>query len=293
MKKTNAGRFAILICFALVVALFAAAPAMAKTKHKLIKQYTYKYYDKNNKLDMPDGVKYRKTTIKYNKKKDPKNIKTLNYLKNGKTELYDNSIISYKYKKGVKKSCVLVDDPEAIYNTYTYKKGVPVKLDSDNDGYINVYDYSFKSRYAYKVKHQYFGSDESDNYKTTTKLKVKIKKGLPVKITHKDSTDNCYATFNTKGKAKGLLKKAYVERNYDESHFSYTYNYKYSFKKGLVKTAKVIGTFRDITEKKSEKYTEVYSFKYTKSKTSLKRYDSMFNDILQPDAFMLVNTYWF
>ena len=287
MKQKRLGKLAILICFALIASAFTAMPAFSKTKHKLIKEYTFKAYDSSNKSELPDGVKYYKTTFKY-KKKDPKSQKKIQVFSNGKSSVLDYILYSFKYKKGVKKTMTERPD-EYILRTFNYKKGIPVKYTEDNDGYITKENYKYKSRYAYYRHYEYYGSDESDTVKRTYKYKVSVKKGFPVKISYKDSDDNCYATFNKKGKAKGLIKQFLADRE----SYKYTTSYKYSFKKGLVSKLTIRTKILDKDENKTYSYRYVYGIKYSKNKIGTKRYCSMLNDIFKPDAFDLVKTYWY
>lgn len=277
MKK-RVNKLAILAIFTLIIAVFAAAPVMAKTKYKLIKSCTMESYDYTKKAWIKP---YAKVSLKYDKKSHVKAITRKDYEKG---KLTDKTVRTFKnkYRKG--KITQRTENDTFRHKTVitTFKKEVPVRTYWDDDGYVAIHKYKYKGRYATSDTRTTYGSDTDDKTVSITKYKVKLKKGFPVKITNFEkyfddesgwATTSTIVKFNKKGKAKGLIKS--VVRDYSDSKD--TYIFKYKFKKGRVLSVTITNTEIDKTNNSTSKNKSRCKFSYAKKTIKAKRYGSMIN----------------
>lgn len=298
MKKFN--KLALLICFALVITAFSAAPAMAKSKGKLVKKCHVKelsYYKGKWEPKDPEEKEYA-YIFNYNKKKDLVKISKEYVYKKGKPEKVTLHSFKYKYKNRKKIRRKESVKHEGVYYI-DYKNNVPVKKYDDFEivdgggefgvpvGYEEFLKY--KSRYLTYSKYVEYSNDEQGKLGTLVfvdRYSVKTKKGFPVKITEKGNDGLYRIKFYTKGPKRGLIKEFLMGGN---GHGKRIEKFSYTVKKGVVVKAvrkeAFAGYDKDFKRDKSTgmiKYDtkKEYRFEYTKNKADNKRYCAMINDII-------------
>ena len=285
-------KLVLLAVLVFVVTVFMAAPVMAASKGKLVKEHKYKisYYEKGKWTTK--GYKYYVNKYKYSKKGDLAAV-TNKSRKNGKKEK-TQWIERYKltYKKG---KLYKSDFNEESYSSTTYyKKNVPIREEYSDDDGSGIAEFTYKSRYlsrrdtTFNYSDEEYGDPDTPSI-TTVEYDVQTKDGYPVKISRTDA-DYEYrtvVTFYTKGAKKGLIKKA-VEKSDDGYRHEFKYSYK--IKKGQVKSYTIKDT-ETVSSGKVYKIKQTGTFKYTKKKAGDKRYRSMINTILSPNPNFFV-TYW-
>ena len=253
---------------AMVVAILAPAPVMAKKKAKelpLVKSATYYYYSSYDKKWEKDEL--QKFTYK---KGYPDSIITL----------YQSSsnIQSPKYKlkkKGKKYLPKKMTIKPGFLSTRSYKynkKGflTNVTSKSKSSRYTYAYKYNSKGFVTQRSAKYYYKNDSGkfvSNGNYVDKYAVKMKKGLPKSITYTESDG--YKRVWTCNK-KGLITST---TEYFPSGTVYSkHTYKYKYKKGRVVS---------VTEYNTEgTATERVVFKYSKEKANKQRYAQMINDLI-------------
>ncbi|MBQ9179342.1 MAG: hypothetical protein IJ132_00910, partial [Firmicutes bacterium] len=276
----------VIVAVAMLASVFAATPAMAKSKSKsksgpmFVKSVAYYSVDSDtNKWKLRSNTKYF-----YNKQNDPQKVVELSYSGDSKSETTNK----FKYKK--KKKRVLMkafNDVNRYFQLTKYNaKGKATKVNSwnreknyktyrtyayDKAGFVKKFVTKYTDTYKdFEGKKKTFSGKTEYTYKTT------YKKGLPQKIEATRKEDNVASNYKyiTTFNAKGQPTK--VERQYQNDTPETRYTYKYKYKKGRVVSAVEYSYSYDGKKTPEAKYV----FKYTKAKTNKKNYASMINNML-------------
>lgn len=285
------------IVLAMVVALMVPMPVAAKSSKssgKLVKSVTHYSLSSNGS----SWVLGSKTSYKYDKKKNPKEIKATgytNYL--GVPVGAQSSVYTLKYKyKGKKAKSMTVSKEGFTESTAKYLKGKLASrnvLDrwSNSDGtYAEVsstaeyFSYAKNGLPVAGAKSIARSETGEKDYNSTSNYTYvwDQKKGIPslLLVTVTDPADpeavyTMYVHFNKKGLATDC---GYYDR--EKGTFERpVYVYSYTMKKGVVKEAVVHKVLEDGTTKP----TDLYKFKYTKTKISKSRYFNMINSFVNAD----------
>lgn len=253
---------------AMVVAIMAPAPVMAKKKTKelpLVKSATYYDYSSYDKK----WEKYELEKFTY-KKGYPDSIITL-YQSN-------SNILSPKYKlkkKGKKYLPKKMTIKQGLSSTRSYKynkKGFLTNETSKSKYYKSISAYKYNGK-GFVTQRKITNYDKNDSgkfvldYSSVYKYSVKMKKGLPKSITYTESDG--YKRVWTCNK-KGLITSCTYYTPSGTTYSKYTYKYKY--KKGRVVSVTEYNTQGTATER--------VVFKYSKEKASKQRYAQMINDLI-------------
>ena len=309
------------IVLAMVVALMVPMPVAAKSSKsggKLVKSVTEYTINKDATKWIPSS----KTTYTYDKKNNPKEIKTVNY-----SDLIFDTIptwgytttetLKYKYKGKTPKSLKVMNDAGYVVESRQYSKGKVAKIYEDelditkneagafvdnSTHYLSAYAYSknglptVESNVTSFTKNSVSDGSSEGNYT----FFANQKKGIPSYIfksyasgkkteangtvtTYPAEKSGSYASFN----GKGLMVQSGF---YDAETNKYTAgtNVQYVMKKGKVAEA-IVFSVEDGKEKPVTKYV----FSYNKTKVSKARYMNMVNDIVQGDWYDMIPSFWY
>jgi hypothetical protein len=287
------------IVLAMIIALMVPMPVAAKSSKgggKLVKSVT--------EYEVTSAGAFRaesKTTYTYDKKNNPKEIKTLNYYRylfgvpvGGS---YSITTAKFKYKGKKVKSAQFMNEAGVVMTQSSYKNGKPVmstysEAASYNDGTASAWAEQYVTTTAkdydknglttartYSWSNQESGSDPYSGYGiTTVSYAWAQKKGIPslVYTTYSSSSNGGaasepwmnYTVFDGNGLAVDI---GYMDNNNTVPKSEYKVTY--SMKKGNVDQAIVWDSV-------TGKAVRMYEFKYYKTKISKTRYMSMINAIV-------------
>lgn len=296
------------IVLAMVVALMVPMPVAAKSSAggKLVKSVETYYISDDGAKWIPSS----KTTYTYDKKNNPKEVKTLDYEK----MIFDTIPISgstttttfkFKYKGKTPKSLKVMNDVGRVTTSRQYSKGKVAKVYSDyidivkdettkafvdnSEHYLNAYAYDKNGLVTVR---SFVGTYNDGTSEANYTYFIQQKKGIPSYIfqsyasgkftdkagkveTYPAEKSGWYETYNGKG-------LAVQSGNFDAETGKYTarYTVQYVMKKGKVAEA-VIFEFVDGKEKPLTKYV----FKYNKTSVSKARYMKMINSFVADMPF--------
>jgi len=280
MNKRNLFKAAVSMLLILIMSvgvIFVSTPeTYAASSGKLVKTVK-QYYKSGKKWKLS-----RKTTYKYNSKKDP--IKITETYKIGKKTHKTIYTIKYTYKSGKKvtaKKYVKYDsDKKVLDSKTTYdSKGRPSVIDyyDQDDPSISISSEKLvygKNGYVTKIKSG-FGDDTVIKYKWRGSKAKSLKSNM---VIDGEKYKKALTVFNK----KGFVQKPTV---YTQADPVMIYTYKYN--KGLVKTANVE------MQEGYDRYYERYTLTYTKKSISQKRYRAMINAAVCGDYPDTIGTTWY
>ena len=296
------------LVLAMVVALMIPVPVAAKSNGggKLVKSVAV--YSIND--DATKWVPSYKTTYTYDKKNNPKEVKTVHYynvifdsIPTGGSTTTDT--FKFKYKGKTTKSLKVLNDAGYVDSSRQYNKGKVAKVYSDyidivkdektkafvdnSEHYLNAYAYDKNGLVTVR---SFVGTGNAGTTESNYTYFIQQKKGIPSyifesfasgKFTDKTgkvepytaSKSGWYETYNGKGLA---VQGGY----YDAETGKYNANYtiQYVMKKGKVAEAIVF----EIVDGKEKPVTK-YVFKYGKTSVSKARYMKMINSFVSDMPF--------